>query len=81
MKYGIELHESVFAPWRLSYVAYDVLKMELKTRQLDHEWNDDDEADFVQVSLLYSCVPVYEIFDRLNIEYLSQLNASYYTMN
>jgi len=71
MKYGIELQESVFAPWRLSYVAYDVLKMELKSRQLDHEWNDDDEADFVQVSLLHSCVLAYEIFDRLNIEYLS----------
>jgi SPX domain protein involved in polyphosphate accumulation len=49
MKYGAELHDNVFAPWRLSYIAYDVLKMELKTRQLDHEWNDQDEADFVQV--------------------------------
>ncbi|GAB5592169.1 hypothetical protein Unana1_07069 [Umbelopsis nana] len=49
MKYGYELQESVFAPWRLSYIAYDVLKLELKTRQLDHEWNDQDEADFVQL--------------------------------
>lgn len=49
MKYGYELQESVFAPWRMSYIAYDVLKLELKTRQLDHEWNDQDEADFVQV--------------------------------
>ncbi|KAH8550666.1 VTC domain-containing protein, partial [Umbelopsis sp. PMI_123] len=49
MKYGSELQENVFAPWRLSYIAYDVLKMELKTRQLDHEWNDQDEADFIQL--------------------------------
>jgi SPX domain protein involved in polyphosphate accumulation len=53
MKYGSELQENVFAPWRLSYIAYDVLKMELKTRQLDHEWNDQDEADFIQVSFFF----------------------------
>lgn len=51
MKYGSELQDNVFAPWRLSYIAYDVLKMELKTRQFDHEWNDEDEADFIQVSI------------------------------
>jgi hypothetical protein len=58
MKYGSELQDNVFAPWRLSYIAYDVLKMELKTRQLDHEWNDEDEADFIQVSIFSSYVIV-----------------------
>ncbi|KAJ2959451.1 hypothetical protein NQZ79_g5094 [Umbelopsis isabellina] len=49
MKYGAELQDNVFAPWRLSYIAYDVLKMELKNRQLNHDWNDQDEADFIQL--------------------------------
>ncbi|KAI9319882.1 VTC domain-containing protein [Dichotomocladium elegans] len=49
MKYGLELQNNVFPPWRLSYVAYDVLKQELKSRQLDHGWTDADEHDFVQL--------------------------------
>ncbi|KAI8377890.1 VTC domain-containing protein [Radiomyces spectabilis] len=49
MKYGLELQNNIFAPWRLSYVAYDVLKQELKTRQLDHAWTEQDEADFVHL--------------------------------
>ncbi|KAI8336738.1 VTC domain-containing protein [Chlamydoabsidia padenii] len=47
MKYGLELQENIFAPWRLSYIAYDVLKQELKTRQEDHSWTERDENDFV----------------------------------
>ncbi|KAI8333826.1 VTC domain-containing protein [Chlamydoabsidia padenii] len=47
MKYGLELQENIFAPWRLSYIAYDVLKQELKTRQQDHSWTEQDESDFV----------------------------------
>jgi len=49
MKYGRELQENVFAPWRLSYMAYDVLKMELKSRQEDHPWTTQDESDFIQL--------------------------------
>ncbi|KAI8985359.1 VTC domain-containing protein [Pilobolus umbonatus] len=49
MKYGLELQENIFPPWRLSYVAYDILKQELKTRQLDHGWTEKDEADFVHL--------------------------------
>lgn len=49
MKYGLELQENIFPPWRLSYVAYDVLKQELKTRQLDHGWTEQDESDFIQL--------------------------------
>ncbi|CAO3681656.1 unnamed protein product [Umbelopsis ramanniana] len=49
MKYGRELQENVFAPWRLSYMAYDVLKMELKSRQEDHPWTTQDEEDFIQL--------------------------------
>ncbi|KAI8374508.1 VTC domain-containing protein [Radiomyces spectabilis] len=47
MKYGLELQQNIFAPWRLSYVAYDILKQELKSRQLDHGWTERDEADFI----------------------------------
>ncbi|KAI7886342.1 SPX-domain-containing protein [Lichtheimia hyalospora FSU 10163] len=49
MKYGLELQQNIFAPWRLSYIAYDVLKQELKTRQLDHGWTERDESDFVHL--------------------------------
>lgn len=49
MKYGLELQENIFPPWRLSYVAYDILKQELKSRQLDHGWTNKDEADFVHL--------------------------------
>ncbi|KAI9273789.1 VTC domain-containing protein [Helicostylum pulchrum] len=49
MKYGLELQENIFPPWRLSYVAYDILKQELKTRQLDHGWTNRDESDFVHL--------------------------------
>lgn len=50
MKYGRELQDNVFAPWRLSYMAYDVLKSELKSRQEAHAWSAQDESDFIQVS-------------------------------
>ncbi|KAI8343207.1 VTC domain-containing protein [Chlamydoabsidia padenii] len=46
MKYGLELQQNIFTPWRLSYVSYDLLKNELKTRQLDHGWTDKDEKEF-----------------------------------
>lgn len=49
MKYGRELQDNVFAPWRLSYMAYDVLKSELKSRQEAHSWSAQDEADFIQL--------------------------------
>ncbi|KAF7727937.1 vacuolar transporter chaperone [Apophysomyces ossiformis] len=49
MKYGLELQENIFSPWRLSYVAYDVLKQELKTRTVGRSWTDKDEADFVHL--------------------------------
>ncbi|OAD05344.1 hypothetical protein MUCCIDRAFT_36468 [Mucor lusitanicus CBS 277.49] len=49
MKYGLELQENIFPPWRLSYVAYDILKQELKTRQLDHGWTNRDESDFIHL--------------------------------
>jgi SPX domain protein involved in polyphosphate accumulation len=49
MKYGQELQQNIFGPWRLSYVSYDVLKHELKSRQLDHGWTQKDEQDFVQL--------------------------------
>ncbi|KAI8061148.1 VTC domain-containing protein [Gongronella butleri] len=49
MKFGEQLHSEIFTPWRLSYIQYDVLKSDLKTRQLDHEWNAQDEKDFVQL--------------------------------
>lgn len=70
MKYGLELQENVFGPWRLSYVAYDVLKQELKTRQLDHGWTERDEHDFVQL-LDNELAKVYEFINAK----LSEIDA------
>ncbi|CAO3664077.1 unnamed protein product [Rhizopus microsporus] len=49
MKYGQELQQNIFAPWKLSYVAYDGLKYELKNRQLDHGWTAKDEEEFIEM--------------------------------
>lgn len=49
MKYGQELQQNIFAPWKLSYVAYDGLKHELKNRQLDHGWTANDEEEFIEM--------------------------------
>lgn len=49
MKFGQKLDQEIFPPWRLSYIQYDMLKTELKMRQLDHEWTEQDEYDFVQL--------------------------------
>ncbi|KAF1800575.1 VTC domain-containing protein [Mucor lusitanicus] len=48
MKFGEHLQQEIFPPWRLSYISYDVLKKMLKSRQLDHKWNGDDEDEFVK---------------------------------
>ncbi|CAO3624269.1 unnamed protein product [Mucor hiemalis] len=47
MKFGEHLEQEIFPPWRLSYISYGTLKKMLKTRQLDHKWNGDDEDEFV----------------------------------
>ncbi|ORY94418.1 VTC domain-domain-containing protein [Syncephalastrum racemosum] len=49
MKFGNTLKEEKFAPWENAYIHYDLLKNELKTRQLDHTWNDKDEEEFMQL--------------------------------
>ncbi|KAI8878445.1 SPX-domain-containing protein [Backusella circina FSU 941] len=49
MKFADQLQKDIFAPWRLSYINYDILKTELKARQLDHEWSERDEKDFIQL--------------------------------
>ncbi|KAG1057608.1 hypothetical protein G6F43_000558 [Rhizopus delemar] len=49
MKYGLELQQNMFAPWRHSYVSYDTLKHELKNRQLDNGWTTKDEEKFVSL--------------------------------
>ncbi|KAG0171142.1 vacuolar transporter chaperone [Apophysomyces sp. BC1034] len=49
MKFGQQLQQEIFPPWRLSYIQYDVLKSELKQRQLAHAWADQDEQDFIEL--------------------------------
>ncbi|KAI9269155.1 VTC domain-containing protein [Phascolomyces articulosus] len=70
MKYGLELQENIFPPWRLSYVAYDVLKQELKSRQLDHGWTQQDENDFIH--LLDN--ELTKVYDFINAK-LSEIDA------
>ncbi|KAI9030912.1 VTC domain-containing protein [Phycomyces nitens] len=47
MKYGAELQDNIFGPWRSSYIAYDTLKKELKARTQNRIWSDQDEYEFV----------------------------------
>ncbi|KAI8097463.1 VTC domain-containing protein [Halteromyces radiatus] len=49
MKFGQELQENIYEPWRFEYVAYDVIKKDMKNRQLSHDWTDQDEKDFEAV--------------------------------
>ncbi|KAI9273391.1 VTC domain-containing protein [Helicostylum pulchrum] len=49
MKFGNYLKENILNPWRIEYLQYDLLKMDLKSRQLDHTWNNQDELDFIQL--------------------------------
>ncbi|KAI7905327.1 VTC domain-containing protein [Cokeromyces recurvatus] len=70
MKYGQELKKSIFIPWQLFYVSYDVLKQELKSRQLDHGWTDKDKQDFT--SLLDN--ELSKVYDFINAK-LSEIDA------
>ncbi|SAM01453.1 hypothetical protein [Absidia glauca] len=70
MKFGELLSSEVFVPWRLSYIQYDVLKVELKTRQQDHSWNERDEQDFV--ALLEN--ELEKVYDFVNAK-LSEVEA------
>ncbi|KAI8074912.1 VTC domain-containing protein [Gongronella butleri] len=46
MKFGEELQENVYEPWRFEYISYDAIKRDMKSRQLDHVWTAQDEKDF-----------------------------------
>ncbi|KAI7891580.1 VTC domain-containing protein [Mucor mucedo] len=70
MKYGQELQQNIFGPWRLSYVSYDILKQELKTRQLDHGWTQKDASDFT--NLLEN--ELSKVYDFVNAK-LSEIDA------
>ncbi|CAO3699880.1 unnamed protein product [Rhizopus stolonifer] len=48
MKFGQHLQQEIFPPWKLSYISYDVLKNDLKSRQLNHGWNQQDEQEFIK---------------------------------
>jgi SPX domain protein involved in polyphosphate accumulation len=47
MKFGEHLKNEIFPPWKLSYISYDALKYDLKQRQTDHKWNENDEQQFI----------------------------------
>ncbi|KAG0166358.1 vacuolar transporter chaperone [Apophysomyces sp. BC1034] len=51
MKFGEYLQKHMAAPWQTEYIQYVLLKQDLKTRQLDHLWNEADEACFVSLFL------------------------------
>lgn len=46
MKFAEELISKIFEPWRVSYIDYTRLKVELKSRQLNRQWSATDEAEF-----------------------------------
>lgn len=47
MKFGAELNARIHEPWRAFYLRYNELKQELKRRQLDHGWREQDELEFI----------------------------------
>lgn len=49
MKFGEHLKQNVLNTWKIEYIQYDILKNDLKQRQLNREWNDMDEANFIQL--------------------------------
>ncbi|KAI9268751.1 VTC domain-containing protein [Sporodiniella umbellata] len=49
MKFGEHLQKEIFPPWKLSYISYETLKKDLKSRQLDHVWNQQDEQSFRRI--------------------------------
>lgn len=49
MKFGEHLKQNVLNPWKIEYIQYDILKNDLKQRQLNREWDDMDEANFIQL--------------------------------
>ncbi|KAJ2959452.1 hypothetical protein NQZ79_g5095 [Umbelopsis isabellina] len=63
MKFGEELKENIFPPWRLEYLAYDTIKYDLKARQMDHDWNTEDEANFLR-SLEYELTKIDDFISR-----------------
>ncbi|KAG2187296.1 hypothetical protein INT44_004981 [Umbelopsis vinacea] len=46
MKFGEELISKIFEPWRVSYIDYNRLKVDFKSRQQDHQWTYTDEIEF-----------------------------------
>ncbi|KAI9028952.1 VTC domain-containing protein [Phycomyces nitens] len=49
MKFAEQLANEAFPPWRTHYIKYGLLKTELKNRQADHEWNEEDESYFTHM--------------------------------
>lgn len=47
MTFGSTLQENIHEPWRLEYVSYVDIIHDFKQRQKDHQWNENDENQFV----------------------------------
>ncbi|KAI9469108.1 MAG: VTC domain-containing protein [Benjaminiella poitrasii] len=69
MKFGQQLESKVYEPWRQYYIHYTQLKLDLKQRQVDHDWQDKDEAEFSQ-SLKSELTKVYQFI----VQGLGELN-------
>ncbi|KAI8882297.1 SPX-domain-containing protein [Backusella circina FSU 941] len=63
MKFGEYLAERVYEPWRLSYLQYNVIKVEFKRRQLEHGWNKNDELEFSH-KIKSELTKVYQFVER-----------------
>lgn len=72
MKFGQELLDNIYEPWRLEYVAYNDIKADLLNRQKDHTWNDYDERDF-EVTMRMEADKVNQFINRKQREIDSRL--------
>ncbi|KAG1149447.1 hypothetical protein G6F37_000443 [Rhizopus arrhizus] len=70
MKFGDHLSSRIYPPWHIYYLQYNELKLEMKRRQLDHQWNDTDEAEFIR-KLEAELVKVYRFVEK-NIKDLNK---------
>ena len=73
MKFGDHLTSNLFPPWRSEYIQYNMLKQQLKARQLDHTWNSQDETWFSQ-SVTSELTKVDLFLSRKRYELQSRIN-------
>ncbi|PRQ75987.1 VTC domain-domain containing protein [Rhodotorula toruloides] len=75
MKFGATIKDALYQDWQASYIDYGALKRFIKERQAKHQWDDADEAEFVQA--LAAELDKVVNFQERKIEELTKTIADY----